>query len=146
MSADKTPWSQLVVGERVRGRGGVVWTIGGKSGDADGYDVTLHRLVDGQVVEKRHISVKATDRVEVVPLTDDLETANNILAVHTSADDEWTTFPGAHAYSAATMLAHLKIVHGIDVADVTSPFTRHITAHGAGEAAKPHEHGQAKSA
>jgi hypothetical protein len=148
VTVEKTPWVQLVVGEHVRGRGGLVWTIAALERDPDTPRITVtleRRHAEGAPTDRATVAVKTTDRIEVVPLTDDPDTAATILTVHTSPAGDWTAFPGAHAYSTATMLAHLKIVHGINVTDVTSPFTRHITAHGTGEAARPHQHGTEKA-
>jgi DNA modification methylase len=130
---DKTPWRRLVVGERVRGKGGLVWMIE-RLHRADGHaDITLRR--DD---ETKQLTRPETEGVEVVPLAADLSDAENIMRVHTAPAGEFDVFPDASKYGASTMLAHLKIVHGIDVADVEKPFTRHIEAHGAGDAGHGH--------
>lgn len=137
MSSDKTPWSQMVVGERVVGRGGLVWTIAGKDDDPATGLTTIALERDGQ---RRDIHVKPGDGIVVAPLADDLDTARNIMAVHTAPDGDFETFPDATRYGPASLLAHLKIVHGKDVSAITKPFIAHIEAHAAGESARPHEH------
>jgi hypothetical protein len=135
----KTPWSQLVVGERVIGRGAAVWTLDAKQPDEATGRIGIRLKRDGEV---RQLDVKPADRVQVAPLAENLTEARHILDIHTSDDGSWTTFPDASKYGAASMLAHLKIVHGLDVSDVDKPFTAHIAAHAPDATpARAHSHG-----
>lgn len=149
---DKTPWANLVAGERVRGRGRLVWTIA-RLHRADGYATIRLERRDTEGVEledPKELTRPETEGVDVVPLADDLSDATNILRVHTAPDGEFDTFPGASAYGVSSMLSHLKIVHGLDVSKAQAdPFSRHIAAHSADGSSldgRPHRHDPAKRA
>jgi hypothetical protein len=136
---DKTPWSQLVVGERVIGRGGAVWTLDAKQPDEATGRIGIRLKRSGEV---RQLHVKPTDQVQVAPLAENFDEARHIMAVHTAPDGEFSVFPDASRYGVASMLAHLKIVHGLDVSDVDKPFTAHIAAHAPDATpARAHSHG-----
>jgi hypothetical protein len=142
-----TPWSQLVPGERVRGQGGLVWTIVSLQRDGDYVSPTLERREEGAGAPlQKSFTIKGSALVEVVGIADDLQTAVNLMKVHTSGEDEYRVFPGVVHYGTGALLAHLKIVHGVaDLGDPEKVVTTHLKLHAAGGAegiagAKPHRH------
>lgn len=145
LDSGKTPWQQLVPGERVRGQGGLVWTIKSLERDDDYVSPTLERQDGAGAPQRKSFTVKGTALVEVVGIAEDLQTAVNLMTVHTSGPDEYRVFPGIVHYGTSALLAHLKVVHGVaDLGDPAKVVTTHLKLHAASEdgvaGAKPHRH------
>lgn len=141
-SGEKTPWRQLVAGERVRGQGGLVWEIVSLH-RADGYVTpTLERDAGEGEPLRKSFTISGDALVEVVGMAEDLQTAVNLMTVQMSGDDQYRVFPGVVHYGTSSLLAHLKIVHGVaELPDAEKVVTAHLKLHADGIAgAKPHRH------